>query len=181
MVTITAPAEQGGKPFACWKVEAGDITLAEETARQTTFVMGSLDVEVTACYDTKDSPTPPRRRWRRRRCDHCVGRRCGRCGGGSRCSDYCGTGGCAGQGRAGRSYRTGQRTHLAAARRQGGGADPDAENGGSDAQNYRVIDAGVTGQTATVRYFAAGTADLVVGIYSTDSKQLLASGTIQVE
>lgn len=60
-------------------------------------------------------------------------------------------------------------------------ADPDAENGGSDAQNYRVIDAGVTGQTATVRYFAAGTADLVVGIYSTDSKQLLASGTIQVE
>lgn len=60
-------------------------------------------------------------------------------------------------------------------------ADPDAENSGSDAQNYRVIDAGVTGQTATVRYFAAGTADLVVGIYSTDSKQLLASGTIQVE
>lgn len=60
-------------------------------------------------------------------------------------------------------------------------ADPDAENGGSDAQNYRVIDAGVTEQTATVRYFAAGTADLVVGIYSTDSKQLLASGTIQVE
>lgn len=60
-------------------------------------------------------------------------------------------------------------------------ADPDAENGGSDAQNYRVVDAGVTGQTATVRYFAAGTADLVVGIYSTDSKQLLASGTIQVE
>ena len=59
--------------------------------------------------------------------------------------------------------------------------DPDAENSGSDAQNYRVIDAGVTGQTATVRYFAAGTADLVVGIYSTDSKQLLASGTIQVE
>ena len=58
MVTITAPAEQGGKPFACWKVEAGDITLAEETARQTTFVIGSLDVEVTACYDTKDSPTP---------------------------------------------------------------------------------------------------------------------------
>ena len=58
MVTITAPAEQGGKPFACWKVEAGDITLAEETARQTTFVMGSLDVEVTACYDTKDSPAP---------------------------------------------------------------------------------------------------------------------------
>ena len=44
-----------------------------------------------------------------------------------------------------------------------------------------MIDAGVTGQTATVRYFAAGTADLVVGIYSTDSKQLLASGTIQVE
>ena len=39
-------------------MEAGDITLAEETARQTTFVMGSLDVEVTACYDTKDSPTP---------------------------------------------------------------------------------------------------------------------------
>ena len=60
-------------------------------------------------------------------------------------------------------------------------ADPDAENSGSDAQNYRVIDAGVTGQAATVRYFAAGTADLVVGIYSTDSKQLLASGTIQVE
>lgn len=60
-------------------------------------------------------------------------------------------------------------------------ADPDAENSGSDAQNYRVIDAGVTGQTATVRYFAAGTADLVVGVYSTDSKQLLASGTIQVE
>lgn len=60
-------------------------------------------------------------------------------------------------------------------------ADPDAENSGSDAQNYRVVDAGVTGQTATVRYFAAGTADLVVGIYSTDSKQLLASGTIQVE
>lgn len=60
-------------------------------------------------------------------------------------------------------------------------ADPDAENSGSDAQNYRVIDAGVTGQTATVRYFAAGTADLAVGIYSTDSKQLLASGTIQVE
>ena len=60
-------------------------------------------------------------------------------------------------------------------------ADPDAENSGSDAQNYRVINAGVTGQTATVRYFAAGTADLVVGIYSTDSKQLLASGTIQVE
>lgn len=59
MVTITAPAEQDGKPFARWKVEAGDITLAEETARQTTFVMGSLDVEVTACYDTKDSPTPP--------------------------------------------------------------------------------------------------------------------------
>lgn len=58
MVTITAPAEQDGKPFARWKVEAGDITLAEETARQTTFVMGSLDVEVTACYDTKDSPTP---------------------------------------------------------------------------------------------------------------------------
>lgn len=44
-----------------------------------------------------------------------------------------------------------------------------------------MTDAGVTGQTATVRYFAAGTADLVVGIYSTDSKQLLASGTIQVE
>ncbi len=44
-----------------------------------------------------------------------------------------------------------------------------------------MIDAGVTGQIATVRYFAAGTADLVVGIYSTDSKQLLASGTIQVE
>ena len=59
MVTITAPAEQGGKPFACWKVEAGDITLAEETARQTTFVMGSLDVEVTACYDTKDPPPAP--------------------------------------------------------------------------------------------------------------------------
>lgn len=58
VVTITAPAEQDGKPFARWKVEAGDITLAEETARQTTFVMGSLDVEVTACYDTKDSPTP---------------------------------------------------------------------------------------------------------------------------
>ena len=58
MVTITAPAEQDGKPVARWKVEAGDITLAEETARQTTFVMGSLDVEVTACYDTKDSPTP---------------------------------------------------------------------------------------------------------------------------
>lgn len=58
MVTITAPAEQDGKPFARWKVEAGDITLDEETARQTTFVMGSLDVEVTACYDTKDSPTP---------------------------------------------------------------------------------------------------------------------------
>ena len=35
MVTITAPAEQDGKPFARWKVEAGDITLAEETARQT--------------------------------------------------------------------------------------------------------------------------------------------------
>ena len=44
-----------------------------------------------------------------------------------------------------------------------------------------MIDAGVTGQIATVRYFAAGTADLVVGIYSTDSKQLLGSGTIQVE
>lgn len=58
VVTITAPAEQDGKSFARWKVEAGDITLAEETARQTTFVMGSLDVEVTACYDTKDSPTP---------------------------------------------------------------------------------------------------------------------------
>ena len=58
VVTITAPAEQDGKSFARWKVEAGDITLAEETARQTTFVMGSLDVEVTACYDTKESPTP---------------------------------------------------------------------------------------------------------------------------
>lgn len=58
VVTITAPAEQDGKSFARWKVEAGDITLADETARQTTFVMGSLDVEVTACYDTKDSPTP---------------------------------------------------------------------------------------------------------------------------
>ena len=59
MVTITAPAEQDGKPFARWKVEAGDITLAEETARQTTFVIGSLDVEVTACYDTKDPPPAP--------------------------------------------------------------------------------------------------------------------------
>ena len=58
VVTITAPAEQDGKSFARWKVEAGGITLAEETARQTTFVMGSLDVEVTACYDTKESPTP---------------------------------------------------------------------------------------------------------------------------
>ena len=54
--------------------------------------------------------------------------------------------------------------------------DPDEENSGSDAEHYRVTEISVDGQTAQVQYISGGAADLVVGVYSTDEKQLLASG-----
>ena len=57
-VTLTADAPPSGKEFDKWVVNAGGISLADETASTTTFTMPAANVEVTATY--KDSTvTPP--------------------------------------------------------------------------------------------------------------------------
>ena len=57
-ITLTAEAPPTGKQFDKWVVNAGGISLADENASTTTFIMPAANVEVTATY--KDSPvTPP--------------------------------------------------------------------------------------------------------------------------
>lgn len=54
-VTITANEPEEGQEFDKWTVVAGDIILANETENETTFTMGTANVEVTATY--KDLPS----------------------------------------------------------------------------------------------------------------------------
>ena len=58
IVTLAAPAEKDGRSFLKWTVEAGGVQLADTGAVQTTFVMGALDVAVTAHYAVKENPNP---------------------------------------------------------------------------------------------------------------------------
>jgi len=57
-VTITANQPEQNKEFDKWIVNAGEVTLADETAMETTFEMGTANVEVTATYkDIAQNPT----------------------------------------------------------------------------------------------------------------------------
>ena len=53
-VTIKANAPAQGKAFDKWIVESGNVVLADENSAETTFVMGSEEVTVTATY--KNAP-----------------------------------------------------------------------------------------------------------------------------
>ncbi len=57
-VTLVADEPAEGKVFAGWKVTAGEITLTDETASTTTFVMGSAGVSVEATYEDGPAPEP---------------------------------------------------------------------------------------------------------------------------
>lgn len=51
VVTITTPAPGDGIRFTGWTVDSGDVTLVDSNALETTFTMGTANVEVTANYE----------------------------------------------------------------------------------------------------------------------------------
>nr|WP_320025274.1 leucine-rich repeat protein [uncultured Acetobacterium sp.] len=56
-VTIAAAAPASGQRFKTWRVESGDMTLAEPTNPSTTFIMPEKAVEVTANYELAPEPS----------------------------------------------------------------------------------------------------------------------------
>lgn len=59
-VQIVAAAAPEGKVFDSWVVKAGGVTLADETSASTSFIMGSVNVELEAVYkDASVTPVDP--------------------------------------------------------------------------------------------------------------------------
>ena len=51
VVSISAPEPEEGISFTGWVVDSGDVTIEDPAALETTFVMGTSAVEVTAVYE----------------------------------------------------------------------------------------------------------------------------------